>query len=400
MARFIYRSSLPLQAHFNTPQAYAIILFYAGFSTRYSGSQPAMLGDPRNPLCRLRLAAHRRFFLLGRCRLLFRRQFLPIAPFLQARMHRPNLGLFLHDERRPALRARFRDGHKRRREIAIRIPRASVKHAKSSASAFAHASAFHKFAFHALRALDAHGDRPCVLALGVSRAADERAESPVLLHQAISVQRALLFQWFVRLQRNSRALHHAPRGLAIGIAGARQKRSKSPALDRHLFPAIFAVLRLVLRVFRQFLRHVLNEIAVRIARASQEESVPADPLQQFAFPALLTLFAGRNSRFVRHHLIAGLIQVHDEFFPEFPYRFSPRQLAFFDLVQFLFQPRREFHVKHIFKAFDQQHTHPFAQHRRCESSLIFLHVFAFHDRGNNRGVRRRPPDSVLFQHFH
>src|SRR6266481_1694256 len=333
-------------------------------------------------------------------RLLFRRQLLPVASFFKASAHRADLRLFLHGERRAALRAWLRHGHERRSEIAIRVTRAAIEHAESSAPALPHASALHKFAFIALGALDTHGDRPGVLALRVSRATDELPKPPVLFHQPVSVQRAFLVQRFVRLVSNSRPRHQAPRRLAIRITGASQKRAKSPPFQRHLLSAVFAVLNLVLGVFRNFFRHVLNEIAFRIPRASQEKSVPADPFQQFALPALFALFPGRNPGLVRNHLVAGLIQVHDEFFPELFHRLPPRQLAFFNLVQLFFQPRGEFHVEHVLKTLDQQHAHALAQHGRSEPPLILLHVLALDNRRNNRSIRRRPPDAVLFQLLH
>src|SRR5258708_638000 len=330
-------------------------------------------------------------------RLLFRRQLLPVASFFKASAHRADLCLFLHDERRAALRARLRHRHEGCSEIAIRVPRAAIEHAESSAPALSHASALHKFAFIALRALDAHGDRPSVFALRVSRATDELPKPPVLFHQPVSVQRAFLVQRFVRLVSDSRPSHQAPRRLAIRITGASQKRAKSPAFQRHLLSAVFAVLNLVLGVFRNFFGHVLNEIAFRIPRASQEKSVPADPFQQFALPALFALFPGRNPGLVRNHLVAGLIQVHDEFFPELFHGLPPRQLAFFNLVQLFFHPRGVFHVEHVLKTIEHQHAHALAQHRRREPPLILLHVSALDNRRNNRSFRRRPPDAVLFQ---
>src|SRR5258708_7424573 len=348
-------------------------------------------------------ADRRRFF--RRCRhrflrrllrrLLFRRQLLPVASFFKASTHGADLRLLLNDKRRAALRARLRNRHERRRKIASRLPRAAVEHAESSAPAFSHAPALHKFAFIALRALDAHSDRPGVLALRVSRATDELPKPPVLFHQPVSVQRAFLVQRFVRLVSSSRPRHQAPRRLAIRITGASQKRAKSPAFQRHLLSAVFAVLNLVLGVFRNFFRHVLNEIAFRIPRASQEKSVPADPFQQFALPALFALFPGRNPGLVRNHLVAGLVQVHDEFFPELFHGLPPRQLAFFNLVQLFFQPRGEFHVEHVLKTLDHPHAHPLAQHRRREPPLILLHVLALDNPRTNRSIRRTSTHPII-----
>src|SRR5208283_3976063 len=135
------------------------------------------------------------------------------------------LALLLHNERRTALRAGLGDGHVRCGEIAVRIPRTAIEHAHPSAPALAHACALHKLAFLALRALDAQGDWPRVLALRIPVAADELAEPSVLFHQASPALGTLLVQRFVRLVRNARPRHQPPRRLAIRVPRARQKRS-------------------------------------------------------------------------------------------------------------------------------------------------------------------------------
>src|SRR5215469_6715612 len=77
------------------------------------------------------LHADRRCFFRGSSRGLFRRfllrrQLFPISSFFYARPHRADLRFLFHDKRRTALRARLRNGHERRREIAIGVPRAAV----------------------------------------------------------------------------------------------------------------------------------------------------------------------------------------------------------------------------------------------------------------------------------
>src|ERR1700746_645529 len=116
---------------------------------------------------------------------------LPIAPCLQPSTHHSDLGLLLNDKRSAALRARLGQRHVRRRVIAIRISRAPIKNARAPASAFTGASALDEFPFIAFRALDAHRDRPRVLALRIPGAADELPEASALLHQVVAAQRAL-----------------------------------------------------------------------------------------------------------------------------------------------------------------------------------------------------------------
>src|SRR6266849_1680059 len=195
----------------------------------------------------------------------------------------------------------------RRREIAIGIPRAAVENARTPPPALACAAPPHEFTLIAFRAFDAHGDRPRVLTLRISGATDELAKAPVLLHQSVATQRTLFLEQLVRLVCDARSRHQPPRGLAIGIACACQKCAKSSALNRHFLAAIVAVLGFAFPVgfVAEFRSHVLNEIAIRIARAAQEKSVPADALQQLALAALLALLARRDSGLVRHHLVAG-----------------------------------------------------------------------------------------------
>src|SRR5437899_3567289 len=114
-----------------------------------------------------------------------------------------------------------------RGEIAIGISRATIENAWTPASTLACAPAPHKFAFNALRALDSHCDRARVLALRISGAAYELAEAPAFLYQVVATFLAFFFERLVRLESNARALHHASRGLAVGIAGASQEGAKS-----------------------------------------------------------------------------------------------------------------------------------------------------------------------------
>src|SRR5438045_2537562 len=141
-------------------------------------------------------------FLSGR-RLRVRNHGFPVATLLYASPHHPNFGLLLHDKRRAAFRARLRERHMRRGEVTIGIPRATVENSRSSTATLSGASATHKFAFIALRAFDAHGDGPRVLAFRVAGASDELTEAAVFLDQAVRALRALLIQWLVRLMRDA-----------------------------------------------------------------------------------------------------------------------------------------------------------------------------------------------------
>src|SRR5262249_26878069 len=158
------------------------------------------------------------------------------------------------------------------------------------------------------------------------------------------------------LMRDARARHQTPRGLAVWIAAARQERAEAPALEQHFLSAILAILGLALGVIAQFRRHVLDEIAIRIARAAEEKSVAADALEQFALPALLAGLARGYAGFVRNHFIVGLGQIDDKFLPKFSHGVTPGQFAFLDFVELFFEPRSEGDIKDVVKTFYQQHA--------------------------------------------
>src|SRR5437868_2911207 len=115
---------------------------------------------------------HRSFLRLS-LRLGFGNKYLPVAALFEAGAYDTCLGALLDDERRAALRTRFREGQVGRGEIAIRVTRTAVEHSWAAAAAFSRAAAAHEFTFVAFRAFNAHGDRARVLALRVAGAADE-----------------------------------------------------------------------------------------------------------------------------------------------------------------------------------------------------------------------------------
>src|SRR5690348_2029079 len=133
MACFIYPAIYPLQKYRGV-ECTTSGLSGPSLPKGKSAAESGLSADGRS--CFLRLGSGR-----------FRRELFPIATFFNACAHRSNLRFFLDDERRAALRARFRDRLERRREIAIRVARAAVEN--PSASAPANASAADKLAFMA-----------------------------------------------------------------------------------------------------------------------------------------------------------------------------------------------------------------------------------------------------------
>jgi len=100
--------------------------------------------------------------------------------------------------------------------------------------------------------------------------------------------------------------------------------------------------------------------------------VAADAFEQFALAALFALLPGWYAGFVGKHLVPGLVEVNDEFFPELFDGFAPRQLAFFDFVEFLFEPRGKRDVEDVFETLHQQHADALAEHGGREASLFLV----------------------------
>src|SRR5438445_145568 len=323
----------------------------------------------------------RSFFRL-RLRLCFRHNLLPITPFVEAGVHGADLGAFFDDERRATLRARLGNGHVRRGEIAIRITGATIEDARAASAALTGAAAAHEFTFIAFWTFDAQGDRARVLAFRVAGAADEFAEAAVFFHQPIAAERAFFIERLIRLMCDARALDEAARGPAVREAGAGEKGAEAATLDGHLLAAIVAIFGFgfAAGLFGSLRRKVLDEIAIGIARAAEEETVAADALEQFALAALFALFPRGNASFVGKHLVVGFIEVNGEFFPKLFDRFTPRQLAFFDLVEFFFEPRRKRDVENVLETLDQQHADALAEHGGRETSLVLGDVLALDKR--------------------
>ena len=148
----------------------------------------------------------------------------------------------------------------------------------------------------------------------------------MFFHQPVTAERAFFIERLIWLMRDARALDETARSLAVRVTSASEESAKPAALDGHLLAAIVAILGLGLAagLFRSLGREILNEIAFGITRAAQEETVAADAFEQFALAALFALLPRGNAGLVGKHLVVGLIEVNDEFFPEFLDRFAPR----------------------------------------------------------------------------
>src|SRR5690242_10762732 len=327
-------------------------------------------------------------------------ELLPVAAFFQAGAHSADLGFFLDDEWRAAFGTGLGDRHVRRGEIAVGIARTAVKDARASSAAASGAAAANKLALVALGAFDAQGDGARVLALGVGGAADKFAEAAVLFYETAAAIGAFFVEGFVGLAGDAGAFDEAAGGLAIRIAGAGQECAETAALDGHFAAAVFAIFGFAFGVggvFAKFGRKVLDKIAIGITGTAEEKAVAADAFEQFSLAALLAFLSGGNAGFVGKHLLGSFVEVHDEFFPEFLDGFAPVELAFFDVVEFFLETGSEGDVEDVLEAFDQEHADAFAEHGGGEAALLFFHVFALDDGGNDGSVGGRAANAIFFQ---
>ena len=81
-------------------------------------------------------------------------------------------------------------------------------------------------------------------------------------------------------------------------------------------------------------------------------------------------------------------------------RVRPGFFAFFDLVQFFFQPGGVLDIENVAEIFHQQIGHHQADFRRRKFSAQLLHVLPLLDGAENGGVRGRASDAAFFQFFH
>src|SRR5262249_52333489 len=138
------------------------------------------------------------------------------------------------------------------------------------------------FALGAVRALHADGLLLHVLALRIIAARHELAVAPVLFDQLVTALRTRLVQRnILGFLRRTELL----RGLALGIARARQELTETALFEHHRTAAVVAVFLLVL-LGDAFLLHFACVSALGVSGAGDETAVLA-PLDHHGLAALL-----------------------------------------------------------------------------------------------------------------
>src|SRR5688572_321896 len=298
----------------------------------------------------------------------------------------------LRQERPVALRARLENGLVPQREVTLRIVRAAVEHLAAPGLA-------HHDVAAVLGTDDAGRFELDVLALGVAGARRELAEAAGFDDEVLAAVRALLVEDLVRLRGADALLGRddLPRRLALGIARAGEEHAEAPALDHHLAAAVLA--RLVEFLGRRFGGlELLRVVAVGIPAAGQEDPELAGLLDHLAFVALVAGDARRLPFLEVGHFLRGALQILLERLVERRERFLVVGLALFDLVELVLHPRRVFHVQDVVEDRMQQLVDEApAENRRPELALDLVHVVARLQHRDDRRVRARTADAILFE---
>lgn len=101
------------------------------------------------------------------------------------------------------------------------------------------------------------------------------------LQQLRAAIRAFFVEGDVGLKRFLGTAREPPRRLAIRITRACEERAESPTLDYHLFAAVIAILCAGVRfgIVAGYIRKIASVIALRILIATKEKAMTAYPLE-------------------------------------------------------------------------------------------------------------------------
>src|SRR5271166_3872611 len=152
--------------------------------------------------------------------------------FVRAGDHWPGFQIFLDQVFAATARALFRDRLACRGELALRIIRAAIERVALARALLDEVAVF------ALRTLHADEVLLDVLALGISAARGELAETAMTDHHIASAFRAKLVE---RNIRNFLALIETARSLAVGIARTGHELAEATAFQHHHTATILAV---------------------------------------------------------------------------------------------------------------------------------------------------------------
>jgi len=140
-----------------------------------------------------------------------------------------------------------------------------------------------------------------------------------------------------------------------------------------------------------------GKFTVRILGTAQEAAVFAETIDH-CFPALGTLvFAGLGLGLGVNHFLFGVFEAVAERRIKFLQDADPFKVLIFDLVKLLFHVTGEGNIHHLREEFIQFVGDNLADLRGKEFFVLFFHVLAILNRGDNRGIRAGSSDPLFFE---
>ena len=189
--------------------------------------------------------------------------------------------------------------------------------------------------------------------------------------------------------------------LALRISGAADERAEAAAAHGHRLAALLA--RRYVRVGRGRCRVVgglvgiARVVAGGVGRARNEATVAAEPKGQSGTTLGAVLIERHAVLLDVRHLAAGALEIAGELVVELAQRGAPLEFAVLDAIQLHFEARGVALVQNVVEAALEESVDDQTQGAGPKPTLLFLGVFALGERREDRGIRGRPADTVLFE---
>ena len=233
------------------------------------------------------------------------------------------------------------------------------------------------------------------VAIGIALAGVEGAEAAAALHQLALAARgaahAGLLRWLLLDV------------LAVRIARAADERTVPAHPPHELLPAFGAGLVQQLGLGLAVAFHGTRELALGVVLAAHE--LPVAPELDHQPAGFAAFFGAAGTPLLQEdlgglHLVAGILHVLVERVVERAQDGRPSPIALGDVVQLLFHVRREPYVHDFGEQVDQDVGHHHPDVLREQAAVLHASVAAVEQRGDRGCVRRGSSDPVLFQRFH
>src|SRR6185436_15706764 len=183
----------------------------------------------------------------------------------------------------------------------------------------------------------------------------------------------------------------------VGVSRAAHERPEPAVLpDERPLAALRADLALAGLRRGLVARQRSRFLVLREQRAGEEPAVPAEA-NHHGMPLGTELVGGLRREVASPQLAALLGHALRERPVEGAEEWDPRPLAARHLVELLLHPGREREIDIVAEVLDQEVGDDLADQLGVEAPLLDADVAPVQDRGNRRGIRRRPADPVLLE---